>query len=91
MITYTVEIKVTFEPKLRILKWRKAEAARMKLALWLIRQGLRVSGSKALILLPQYFPKELKWTEAGLTGGRGILLMPVGSHDTDPFVAQDVS
>ena len=95
MITYKVETEVTFEPKLWILKWPKAEEARMKLALWLIQLGLRVSGSKALILLPQYFPHELKWAEYlghsrnASNLGIGTLLPPVGSHDTDPFAAQD--
>lgn len=54
MITYMVEVEVTFEPKLWILKWPRVETARMKLALWLIRKGLSVSGSEALLLLPQH-------------------------------------
>lgn len=50
MITYTME--VTFEPKLWILKWG-LEKRRMQLAVWLIHAGLYVSGSEALLLLPQ--------------------------------------
>ena len=64
MITYTVEIKVTFEPKPRILKWRKAEEARKKLAVWLIRLGLRVSGSEALLLVPQHIKIKKEETNA---------------------------
>lgn len=45
MITY----KVTFEPKPWILKWG-LEKRRMRLALWLIRLGLHVSGSDTLLL-----------------------------------------
>jgi hypothetical protein len=45
MITY----EVTFEPKLWILKW-DLEKQRMRLALWLIRLGLCVSGSETLLL-----------------------------------------
>lgn len=41
MITYTVEIDVTFKPKLWVLKWPKVEKARMRLAIWLIWLGLR--------------------------------------------------
>ena len=45
MITY----EITFEPKLWILKWG-LEERRMRLALWLIRLGLHVSGSETLLL-----------------------------------------
>ena len=45
MITY----EVTFEPKPFILKWG-LEKRRMRLALWLIRLGLRVSESETLLL-----------------------------------------
>ena len=51
MITYTIE--VTFEPKPYILKWPWLEEARMNLAVWLIRLGLRVSGSEEMILTSQ--------------------------------------
>jgi len=57
MITYTIE--VTFEPKLLILKWG-LEKRRMRLALWLIRLGLRVSESDALLLLPQQINRRYK-------------------------------
>jgi len=34
---------------------------------------------------------ELRESFAGKSGDQGVFLQPVGSHDTDPFVAQDIT
>lgn len=60
-----IDVKVTicFAPKPRILRWPIAEAARMWLAVWLIRGGLRVSGSSEMIVTPHLWSPSQKGHE----------------------------
>lgn len=56
---FDVEVTICFAPKPWIFKWQKLEAARQQFAIWLVRLGLRVSGSSEMIVTPHLWrPRE---------------------------------
>lgn len=52
-----VKVTISFAPKPWVLRWPLVEEARQQFAIWLVRMGLRVSGSSEMIVTPHLWRK----------------------------------